>query len=196
MSNTGTGADIVSTGSDLYVNYNNGEDIILGGGTSGGNTGVGTITPSAKLHIYEQTAEAESLRVETLDQVDNTNPLFGFYQGAIQTSNSTSIKSLAISTDVDKTYQVMAYIIGSRADEVATDTGSYILAGTFKNSGGTLTQLGSTTTVHSAEDNSSYDASIGVGGTNIEINVTGLTGRTVDWFTTATVNAGNAELQL
>ena len=63
----------------------------------------------------------------------------------------------ALTTETDMFYLVTAEVVAGANDNY-DETNSYIFAGSFKNDGGTLTQTGTTTPLHSAEDHAGWAA--------------------------------------
>jgi hypothetical protein len=65
-----------------------------------------------------------------------------------------------------------------------TGTGAgYVIVGTFRRSGGTTTQVGATSVVHSAEDVAGWGAAYDISGAVVRVVVTGALATTVGWRT-------------
>ena len=69
-----------------------------------------------------------------------------------------------------------------------TASGSFLLVGGFRRSGGTVTQVGTTKVVAFVADTGfTVDATFSITGTAINVNVTGVTGTTIAWRAQGTV---------
>lgn len=98
----------------------------------------------------------------------------------VTTTDATKTTIATFQTVSDKTYQVIARIIGRSA----TNNASYLLAATFKNVAGTLTQVSTTAGTVGQEDNGAWDATLEISGadtTDILATVTGEAALTVYW---------------
>lgn len=74
-------------------------------------------------------------------------------------------------TRTDMGYHVIVDMISVAVDNY-DEVNSYRLIGTFQNDGGTLTQVGSTTTDHSAEGHAGNTPALAVSGTKIQVKYT------------------------
>lgn len=101
-------------------------------------------------------------------------------QGEVSTSGNQIQTVAFFYPNTTSTSQIRVQVVGySAGDEVV----SYYIVGTFRYTGTTLTQVGSTTTIHSHEDAGLTAASVAfvINTSTVEINVTGVTGQTIDW---------------
>lgn len=101
----------------------------------------------------------------------------------------TVIVSSATSTDIAVTYEAKV-----TAKKVGMPSAvSYGLVGTFVNSGGTLTQVGSTTRLwtHESAGETALDANFGVAGTSVQLSVTGSGPQQMIGASTPPVATGN-----
>lgn len=73
-------------------------------------------------------------------------------------------------TETDMGYHIVFDVV-CIANDNYDETNSYRLIGTFQNDGGTLTQVGSTTTDHSAEGHAGITPSLGVSGTVVQVKM-------------------------
>lgn len=97
------------------------------------------------------------------------------------TDNSTAITTVFASSN-DQAYQCWAQVIGLMND--GTVGGGWVLSASFRNDGGTLVKIGTTTVIAEHENNVNWNSTISQDGSeNIRIEVTGDTGQTVDWTT-------------
>lgn len=97
----------------------------------------------------------------------------------VVTTDTTKTTIATLETVNDRVYHVVATIVA--INDTAATVASYILAATFKNDGGTLSQVGSTSTVHSAESNASLASTIEASGTDILVTGTGLSATNIRW---------------
>ncbi len=94
------------------------------------------------------------------------------------TTDGTITTGATIPTQTNHSYLVVAYITVTDGSTSA----SYIRAASFENSGGTLTQVGSTTSIATHEDIAApMDVSFAVSGTEIQVRITGDPGRNLVW---------------
>jgi hypothetical protein len=96
------------------------------------------------------------------------------------TTDATVTSLVSISSSSDHIYHVTANVVATETvdhDEAA----SYTIVGTFRNDGGTLTQVGSTTTVHSEENTAGWNCTFDVSGVAIRVRVTGAAATNVNW---------------
>lgn len=102
--------------------------------------------------------------------------------GDVQTVSTTDATETSIGTYTtadDYVYHVEAEVLGTVNG--GGNAATYKLIASFKNDSGTLSQIGSTTTVHSAEDAAGWDATIDSSGTDIRVRVTGVAATNIDW---------------
>jgi hypothetical protein len=106
-----------------------------------------------------------------------------------QTTDANFTKALTLElTESGYCYNILAQIQGHRtggAAGAADDSAGYVIAGTFKNSSGVVTQVATTTVIHSAEDQAGWDADFNISGTDVEVRVKGATDNNVDWWVIA-----------
>lgn len=104
----------------------------------------------------------------------------------INTTDATETVAATIATKTDRAYHVLAQILATETDD-HDEIASYIIAGTFKNDGGTLTQVGSTGEVYTAESTGSWAVAFAVSGTDIQIKVTGAASTNISWLVDADI---------
>jgi len=99
------------------------------------------------------------------------------------TTNGTLQTAINFAVPTNKACNIRADIIATdAATGVTATTAGYMLAATFENSNGTVTQVSTTTVMHSKEDIAApMDAVFAVSGTNVQLNITGDPGRTIRW---------------
>lgn len=99
----------------------------------------------------------------------------------LQTNTTDAIPSVISSvyqSENDSCAHITATVIAVKSD--GSEVASYRLHGTFKNDGGTLTQVGSTTSAHTVESDVNWDAVFTVNTPNLDITVTGAA-ETISW---------------
>lgn len=96
-----------------------------------------------------------------------------------QTTDATQ-KTLGTYTPADATaINVKVQVVGRKSD--GSQAAGYLLEATFRRSGSTTTQVGSTTAVATHEDDASWDATLDASGTDVRVRVTGKASTTIDW---------------
>jgi len=98
----------------------------------------------------------------------------------VATTDATVTSLWTLTTVSDTIYQVRATVIATETTD-HDEAASYELIATFKNDGGTLTQVGTTTVAHSAEDTAGWDAVFDVSAGDIRVRVTGAAATNVSW---------------
>lgn len=79
-----------------------------------------------------------------------------------------------------KTYTIRASVVAAR--DTLTESGGYSRAATFRTSAaGVITQVGTTTSVATHEDDSTWDVAFAVSGSNVNLVVTGNPGKIINW---------------
>jgi hypothetical protein len=96
------------------------------------------------------------------------------------TADGTVTTLATLDTDSDTAIHVTATVVGHETTD-SDETASYVIHGTFQNDGGTLTQIGPTTSSHAAEVTAAWDAAFDVNSTNIRVRVTGAAATNIRW---------------
>jgi len=130
-----------------------------------GDVGIGTNNPDGKLNIGETT---------------NGSGVYWTNPAEVSTTDGTETTLDSLSTVSNALYHITATIVAVNSD-FHDDGASYVLHGTFKNDGGTLTQIGTTSVAHNAESDSNWDAKFDVSGTDVRARVTGVLNRGINW---------------
>jgi hypothetical protein len=103
------------------------------------------------------------------------------------TTDATQTTAGVFSTVSNRAYKIVASVVGLRTDDFA-EVGDYMLEAAFKNDAGTLTQIGSTRSLHTAnESTAGWDATIDASGTDIRVLVTGAADTPITWLVDAKV---------
>jgi len=100
----------------------------------------------------------------------------------VQTTDATATNCTTMTLATDQIVNIMANVVGMQST-LANQAG-YHLIGTFHNAGGGgATQVGATTTAHSAESAgaAAWTAAFSVAGAAVRIQVTGAAATTVNW---------------
>lgn len=110
------------------------------------------------------------------------------FTGTVQTTSATP-DVVASRTVEDGKCEVLEVAISAMRSTLAEAAG-YVIVGTFRRTGGAVTQVGTTTALVTNEDAAGWAVAFVVVGTAVQVQVTGAAGSTVDWrargrFTTA-----------
>jgi len=116
--------------------------------------------------------------------VNATTPTFSLIPSIelaeVTTSNATETNLYELTTVDDYVYHVEAVVIGTV--NAGGNAATYVRKAGFKNDSGTLSIIGSTTSDHTAENDSNWDVQIETdGGTAIQVNVTGVAATVINW---------------
>lgn len=132
------------------------------------STGLGLATsPTQKFHLAHNSAE-----------------LLVTGNGNVSTTDATPTTVHTFTTASNRSYHYEVRCTARRTGGsagTAGDTASYRLIGTFKNVSGTLTQVGTTTAIHTAEDQAGWDCTLGTSGTAIVVTGTGAANNNINW---------------
>lgn len=136
----------------------------------------GNVTGVAQLSISNAstTAASATITVDTFAQ--------NLYINSVTTTDAstTVLRGYAAST-TSTTYSLCAEIVATRTSPTI-GSATLKIEGTFKNVGGTVTQVGSTIKTITA-DNASWNAGYSIAGTTINLSVTGAASETIKWAT-------------
>ena len=102
------------------------------------------------------------------------------------TTDGTQAVAASISTYTDGVFQVIAKILAVCTSDRSKGA-SYVLIAAFKNNGGTLAAIGSTTVVSALETDAGWDADLELSGTDIQIKVTGASSTDISWLVDAEI---------
>lgn len=149
---------------------------------SSGRFGIGLSTLGARLDVLEQTLGNIIARFQTT--ATNDDPILSVYQNRITTTSAatTTLQTFAIPSN--HTAVIEARVLARRtggSSGATGDSAAYTIQGTFKNISGTVTQVGSQTTVHQAEDQSAWNSLFTISGTNVLLSVVGATNNNITW---------------
>jgi hypothetical protein len=96
------------------------------------------------------------------------------------TDDATQVSGLLIPTETNHSYHVVLNVLATEIEDF-DEVGSYQRIATFKNDGGTLSIVGSVTSVHTAENTAGWDVTLDASGTNIRIRITGAAATKIAW---------------
>ena len=150
--------------------------------------GVGA-NPSARLHVLEDTAGAEVLRLETV--ATNDDPTYRVLQARVATTDATATTLQTIAITASNTYLIETRVLARRtggAGGTAEDGAGYVVRGTYKTVAGTVTLIGAILADYTAEDQVLWDATLVISGTNVIVQVTGAALNNVTWHATTVVS--------
>jgi len=179
---TGTGAGLravfIDT-ADIDDTFEAGDIFLDGGDNAGSGTG-GDIrsqpgqSTSGIDGIYF--VKSDTVEQESFDAASaTTNRIYD--QVTTTDATVTTAATIILPGLDDDVYHIEVYCVGK---ESGTNGASYKLAGTFSRFSSTNAQIGSTTTVHSAEDIAAWDCTLDIS-TDIRVRVTGEAATTIDW---------------
>lgn len=94
----------------------------------------------------------------------------------VQTTDATATTGLSYATTSGDSYFAEVTVIA----RASSTSAGYRLYGTYRNVGGTLTEIGETTVV-THEDVAGWNVTMSASGTNIVVTVTGAAGTTITW---------------
>lgn len=166
-SNTGEGTAHLRMGKEAYITDYTASESWNFKTASAGGADVNTV--ARKSDIY---AATNNIGLEVGNPV-NTNCI----RVTLQTTDNTTNTIYSFTPRQDSCVRVVAEIVGFNS----TNSASYQKAATFRNNGGTISQVGSTGTFASAEDDAAFESLIDLSGAAVRIRVAGDTGRTVNW---------------
>jgi hypothetical protein len=174
---------------------------VSGGQTLNGGTGVSdTLTLKGSTNVFGVVAIPDILNVtayasflgsaidtdffDLKTTATNDDPILRWRQHRVATTDATVTTLASITTVTDATFCVDAIVIARRtggSSGAAADGAAYRIIGTFKNNAGTVTQIGSTSVVHSAESQAGWDCVFDVSGTAVRVRITGAANNNVVW---------------
>jgi len=106
-----------------------------------------------------------------------------YSKASVSTTDATVTTIDTTITDSDSCTHITATVAGIETVD-GDEAASYVIHGTFKNDGGVLSQIGTTTTSHSAEDTAGWNATLAISGVNVLVQVTGAASTNIDWHAT------------
>jgi len=204
MTNAATGVDpmLSATGGDANIGI-----ALETKGTGTVTIGSASATDSGILEIFDDTGgESASITVPTAittaytlalpDGVgssgqflstDGNNPATltwasgggGDTVDTVTTTDATTTTISTIATSSDTTYFLSAKLVARRTDS-GSESAGYKLMATYRNNGGTLSQVSSDDLL-SQEDSAQWNVDTTISGTNIIIEVTGQSSKTINW---------------
>ena len=136
------------------------------------NTGTFQTINSASGYLYRRNTSYGNVPFET------------FSQRQVSTTDATVTTLWSYATSTDSTLFIEGVVIGRRtggAAGAANDSAVYKVYAAFRNSGGTLTQLGTTSVQFSNEAQAAWDGVFAISGTTINFNITGAVNNNVRW---------------
>ena len=105
----------------------------------------------------------------------------------VDTTDATVTTIQLITLEDETTCNIRAVVVG--VQEGGSNRASYEIVGTFYRTGGSATQQGTTTVIHSAESNASWDATFDVSSNDVRIRVTGIAATNIRWQSNAKITS-------
>ena len=143
---------------------------------SGDNLGFGVNTATTQIPGRSSRYTAYDTTNWVISPVDDP-----IQRGVVRTTNATAttiITYAGLSVN-DRAVQLTVRVTGLKDN--FTEAAGYYFTGTFRRTGGTITQVGSTLMIAQNEDTASWDATLTISGTNILVQVTGVAATNIDW---------------
>lgn len=154
-----------------------------------GNTAVNNSAAPARFTVTEPTIGSEVFRIEST--ATNDDPSDKYYHGRAATTNATTATINTIAISASNTYLIEARVRARRTggtSGTADDAAAYIVRGTYKTVGGTVTLVGALTAEYTAEDQAGWNATFTISGTDVLVQVTGAADNNVTWHSTVVVS--------
>ncbi|MEO6068563.1 MAG: hypothetical protein ABIQ41_11370 [Gemmatimonadales bacterium] len=103
----------------------------------------------------------------------------------VTTTNATPATVCGNPLGAGAAVTIVATVVGKETGAAGV---GYVIVGTFRNNAGTVAQVGTTTALHTAEDASLAACAVAfaISGTTVNLQVTGIAGKTIDWHGTLT----------
>lgn len=164
-----TGSNTI-TGNSTALTFSSG---ILQVGVSGGTSGEISVIATAGSEVMKISSSTGANSVQV-------------FQDRIQTTNNTATVLHSYSTTTGHTITIYAFINYSQTNNGGTEqghSGSELFSASFRNVGGTVTQVGGDSHIVPTNDISVGTAPViasNINGTAVEIKFTGVTGRNID----------------
>jgi hypothetical protein len=136
----------------------------------------GNVTGVSQLSISNASTTAASATITVGTFVQNL-----FINSVTTTDATTTVLRGYTASTASTTYSLCAEIVALRTSPTI-GSATIKIEGTFRNIGGTVTQVGSTIKTINA-DNASWNAGYSISGTTINLSVTGAASETVKWAT-------------
>jgi len=141
----------------------------VGSGTIGG----------AQFQVLQSTAGNEVQRLESA--FGTTNPVRSIYQPKLNTTNATVTTMLSVALATDTMITIDATINANRQN--GGDRGAFIMRGSFSNSSGTVTQLGTTDSTYVKKITATnWATSFAISGTSVLVQIAGDASHNVMWI--------------
>lgn len=172
----GSGVSLVDTGDSIIINASGGITDVI-------NTGTGLeLAQKSGSDILVQTLKAGSnvsLAQDATSITISSTGGGGGIVGNVQTTNAFPTTLLMVATVIDTAYVVDVIVIG--ANTTNNNANAFFLKGGYKNIGGVLTELTVVEDKLSEIQDITTDATLGILGTSILVQVQGVAGNIINW---------------
>lgn len=103
------------------------------------------------------------------------------------TTDGTQTTIASFTTRSNSAYKVIAKVVGIQTTDY-TEVGDYWLEAAFRNTGGTVSAVGSVRSIHTAnETTAAWDVTIDSSGTDIRVRATGAAATAITWLSNVEV---------
>ena len=180
---------------DTYLIYNSAAtevDIYVNGvntvGTTATQINLNVDTQAKAITCTQGTPGSTVFCIQTT--ATNDDPTVKYRQNRIETTNGTITAIDTIPTVTDTCIMVDAQVVARRTGGTAGTAGDIAAYGrraAFKNVGGVLTQVGTTTAIGTYESQAGWDCTIVASGTNILVRGLGAANNNVTWHSTTAI---------
>lgn len=173
-------------GDDAFFVYDQAQDVrVL---AINYNSASPTHSARGKIAVAQPTLGSSVLELSST--ATNDDPLMQVRQGRTATTNGSATQIFSVTLDTDSVYLIKVHIVGRRTGGAAGSAGDGyggIIAGVFKNVGGSASQIGSTTVVAEGESQAAFGSAFVAGGPGVTVQVTGAANNDISWHCTAFV---------
>lgn len=146
--------------------------------------GIGLSAPLAKMHVRQNTAGSTLRIFDTAAASTGSRPTEYFYQSDVTTTDATITLLEAIVPPTNSVVTLEISVVARQTGGSAGTTGhgaGYKIFATYRNIGGTITQIGATTATATHEDNAAWAATLTIVTSTVRLRVTGEANKNISW---------------
>lgn len=159
------------------------DQLVVRGDT--GRTGIGTSAPTARLQVTEPVPGPEVFRAQS----GISGPNYRLLQGETVTKDAVIgvVEKLALTPGRVTLVEARVVAQHKRGTNGEFDGAAYVLRGTYKRVASKVEQIGEVKLEYGSSEVPDWSATLVVSGTNVEVQIRGSAGQTVNWQCTAVV---------